>query len=86
MNDISRKDKAMSKLWSLSRNDFIKGMVVSVLSAVLTLILQVLQSGGKIDVRTIETVAITALVAYLLKALGTDQNGDLLGKIKTGKP
>lgn len=74
-----------SDLWKLTIGDFIRGLIVAVISGVLTLFLVVLQTGGKVDLKTIGTVALTALIAYLLKNLGTDANGDILGKIKVMK-
>lgn len=70
----------MSGLFRLDWKDLIKGAVVSILSAVLTLVLDLLKAGGELDWRTIGTVAITAFISYLLKNLVTDDRGKLGGK------
>ena len=71
----------MSNLWNLGTKDWIKGLVMTIITAILTLFLQVLQNGAKIDFKQVGLVALTAGIAYILKQLGTDQNGKLLGKI-----
>lgn len=74
----------MSGFLKLNKNDFIKGLVVAVLSAVLTLVLKLLDANGLMvtsaDLQTIGTVALTAAVSYLIKNLGTDDQGKLGGK------
>lgn len=70
----------MPGLFRLGWRDLVKGAVVSVLSAVLTIVLDLLNKGGAIDWKTIGTVAITAFISYLLKNLVTDSNGKLGGK------
>lgn len=72
----------MSKLWTLQTQDFVKGLVVTVITAVLTLILQVLQNGAAINWKAVGITALIAGIAYILKNLATDQNGKLLGKIQ----
>ena len=71
----------VSKLWELSGNDFFKGMIVAVLTAVLDTVYQVMQTGGisALDYKAIGSVAAFALVAYLVKNFGTDHNGKILG-------
>ncbi len=73
----------MSDLWKLKAGDFIKGLVLSVITAVLTLILEVLQTNGDFDLGSIGTVAAIAFISYLLKNLGTDAGGNIAGRIKT---
>ncbi len=71
----------MSEYFQFNWRDFVKGLVVSVLSGVLQTIYQVLTAGGQIDFKAVAISAIVALIAYLLKALGTDSSGKLGGKI-----
>lgn len=70
----------ISKLWRLSTNDFVKGLIVAVLSGVLTLILDLLKAGSVINWSQIGTVALIAMLSYLLKNFGTDSRGKILGK------
>lgn len=71
----------MSELWKLTNNDFIKGFLVTVLSAVLTLLYGAIQSGGTIDWKQIGQVAAATGIAYIIKQFGTDSSGKFLGKI-----
>lgn len=71
----------MSELWKLGKQDWIKSLVITVLTAVLTLVLQMLQNGVNIDWKTVGITALTAALAYILKQLGTDNEGKILGKI-----
>jgi hypothetical protein len=68
-----------AKLWSLCTSDFIKGLVLTVLTAVLTIIYDSVQQGSlNFNWRMIATTAITAGAAYLLKNLATGTGGKLL--------
>lgn len=72
----------MSKLFSLVKSDYIKGGVMFVGSAVLTTVIQMLQTGGfSIDWKSVASVACISALTYLLKQLGTEQTpaGDYLG-------
>ena len=71
----------MSKLWTLTKNDYIKGLVVAIIAGVLTAILEALQTGTAIDLSNIINVALIAGLSYLLKNLGTDENGRIGGKL-----
>ena len=72
----------MSGIFELNWRDLIKGLILSVLTAVLTYIYQILQSGNlTIGWNQVALVSITALLGYLIKNLATDTNGKLLGKI-----
>lgn len=71
----------MSKFFSLNSNDFIKGLVVAVLSAVITLLYSTIQSGTlTIDWKQIGIVALTSALAYITKNLVTNSDGTLLQK------
>lgn len=71
----------MSDLFKLDWRDLIKGAVVSVLTSVLAFILDALNKGVDLDLKTIGTLALSAFIGYLLKNLGTDSSGKLGGKI-----
>lgn len=67
-----------SQFLKLSGYDLIKGLIVSIISAVLTLLLTQLQSGN-IDWQAVSTVALISAISYILKQLGTDSEGNTLG-------
>ncbi len=67
-----------SKLFKLNSYDLIKGLLVSVISAILTLLLTQLQN-GIIDWKAVSTVALISAISYILKQLGTDEKGNSLG-------
>jgi len=70
-----------SNFFSLKTQDFIKGFVVSFITAVLTVICQTLQAGEMVfDWTSILTVGGSAAAAYLLKNLNTNSEGRLLKK------
>lgn len=73
----------MSQLFTLESNDFIKGLVVFVLSAVFTWLAQVFDTPG-FDLATFSwiegvRVAFVAALAYLAKNFATDDQGKVLG-------
>ena len=73
----------MSKLFSLAKNDYVKGFVVAVLAAVLTWFAQVVNAPG-FDFVTFQwgevlRISVIASVAYLAKNFATDQEGNVLG-------
>lgn len=67
-----------SKIFKLNGYDLIKGLLVSVISAVLTLVLTQLQN-GIIDWKAVSTVSLISAISYILKQLGTDSEGNALG-------
>lgn len=67
-----------SQLFKVNGYDLLKGFIVSIISAVLTLLLTQLQSGS-IDWKAVSTVALISAISYILKQLGTDQEGNALG-------
>lgn len=76
----------MSKLFKLDNKDLLRGLVVAVLTAVLTLVLKMLENKGltfdSVDLQTILTTAVIAAVSYLTKNLLTDDKGKLVGKVR----
>lgn len=71
----------MSKLWELTRNDYFKGLVVAILTAVLSFIYQALTDDKTIELSLVLHTALTAGIAYLLKNLSTAENGKIGGKL-----
>tara|TARA_R110000868_G_scaffold131960_1_gene342347 strand:+ start:589 stop:807 length:219 start_codon:yes stop_codon:yes gene_type:complete len=69
----------MSKFLSLNSIDFVKGLVVSVFSAVITVIYTSLQTGSlSFDWKSIGITALTTALAYLMKNFITNSEGKLL--------
>jgi hypothetical protein len=71
----------MSEMFKLNVRDYIKGLAVSVISAILTVILNLLQNGSAIDWKSVGVVALTTGIAYLLKNVFTDSNQKIAGII-----
>ena len=76
----------MSNLMKLNLQDFLRGLVVTVITAVLVFLLKLLDENGLAldlaDLQAIGQIAITSGVAYLLKNLVTDKQGKLGGRIQ----
>jgi len=74
----------MSNLFHLNKGDFLRGAVLAVITAVLTAILEMLKNTGLTlsleDGQQVLQIAVVAFVGYLLKNLGTSQDGKILGK------
>ena len=71
-----------SRLGTLKLNDFQKGAILVVIVAVLTVIKESLDSGTGINFNAVFNTSLTALIAYLLKNLGTNSKGEFMGKEK----
>ena len=71
----------MSKFLTLDVRDIIKGLSISIISAVLTVILDILQKGSVIDWKAVGIIALTTGISYLLKNVLSDENGKIAGKI-----
>ena len=70
-----------SALGRLNLNDFVKGFILAVLVAALTVIQESVSAGKlTVDWNILATTVITAAVAYLLKNLATNSNGEPLTK------
>lgn len=68
-----------SKLFRLNLNDLFKGLIVAVLTGVLTGILQMLTVvPPSIDLKQIAIISITSAISYILKQLATDETGKIL--------
>jgi hypothetical protein len=70
-----------SSLWTVKTQDFVKGLVVAILTSVLTVFVQMIQTGGQVDLKQVGIAALVAGSAYLLKQFSTAENGKVLGKI-----
>lgn len=81
-------NQIQSAFFSLSKNDFLKGLVVFVLAAVFTYLAQLFNVAGfsftGIDWGQIGQIALMAGISYLAKNLVTNSNGQVFGFI--GKP
>ena len=78
-SELIHNNKSMSNLWKLNLNDWSKGLIVAVLASVLQPVLVVLQGGGLVfDWQAILTVGLTAGLAYVLKNLGTNTDGEFV--------
>jgi hypothetical protein len=70
-----------SKFLRLSARDFIQGLIVAIICALLTGFYQLLASGGEINWMTIRPVIIAAIgagVSYLTKNLLTNSKGQFM--------
>jgi hypothetical protein len=75
----------MSKFWTLSTRDWLNGLIMAVGSAVLTAVIQLLQTGTSFGTNELKSIALVAIVTgltYISKKLATDEKGNLLGSKK----
>lgn len=73
-----------SKFFSLKKDDFLKGLILAVLLAVLTSATQMLKTGGieGINLSEILTAALIGFGGYLTKNLATNSDDKILKKEK----
>ncbi|MCP3686766.1 MAG: hypothetical protein GY861_29355 [bacterium] len=71
-----------SKLITLNIKDFVKSLLVAVISAVLSFAYTAIQAGTlfPINWEQIGTISLGAMLAYLLKNLSTNSDGKVLKK------
>lgn len=70
-----------SSIFTLNTNDFIKGLIMAVLSTVITVIYQTVEAGSLVfDWKSIGTMALTTALAYIMKNLFTNSAGQFFGK------
>jgi hypothetical protein len=70
-----------STFLNLNTNDFIKGLIMAVLSSVITVVYQTVEAGSLVfDWKAIGTMALTSALAYIMKNLFTNSTGKLFGK------
>ena len=86
-NNLLTNQISMSNFLKLNIQDLIKGLVVSILSAVITLILGLLQNGMSIDWKTVGITALIAGLSYILKNFlsSSDGNKETIAGIKISK-
>jgi hypothetical protein len=72
-----------STFLNLNSNDFLKGLIMAVLSSVITVVYQTVEAGSlTFDWKAIGTMALTTALAYIMKNLFTNSTGKLFGKEK----
>jgi hypothetical protein len=70
-----------SSLFTLNSKDWIKGLVVAVLTAVITVVYSTIQTGTLVlDWKSISIAAISAALAYITKNLLTNSSDQFLTK------
>ena len=70
-----------SSFLTLNSSDFLKGLIMAVLSSVITVIYQTVEAESLIfDWKAIGTMALTTALAYIVKNLFTNSTGKFLGK------
>ena len=69
-----------SAFGKISWNEVLHGLIVAVVTSVLTVFMQML-SAGHIDWKQLGLAAVGALAAYVLKVLSSDENGKIGGKV-----
>ena len=70
-----------STFLNLNSSDFIKGLIMAVLTTVITVIYQTVEAGSLIfDWKSIGTMALTTALAYIMKNLFTNSTGKLFAK------
>lgn len=70
-----------SSLFTLNKSDFVKGLVIAVLTGIITAAYTSVQDGSfKFDWKAISITAISAAFAYITKNLLTNSNDEFLKK------
>lgn len=70
-----------SQFFSLNTRDYLRGLIVSVLSAVVTIMYQSVQAGNFVfDFKSIAKVALAAALGYIVKNLVTNSQDQFLKK------
>lgn len=66
-------------LWSVKLGDWGRALIIAIITAPLTIILQSVNAGSLvINWKTVLAAALSGEIAYLLKNLGTGAGGNLL--------
>ena len=77
----NQKNKIMSTFLNLNSSDFLKGLIMAVLSSVITVVYQTVEAGSLVfDWKAIGTIALTSALAYIMKNLFTNSTGKLFAK------
>jgi len=72
-----------SKIFTLDWRDLLNGLIIAILTAILTGIIDILGNGAVFDwvhIKPIIIAGITAAFAYLLKSLSTNSRNQFLTK------
>ena len=70
-----------STFLTLNSTDFLKGLIMAVLSTVITVVYQTVEAGSLVfDWKAIGTMALTTALAYIMKNLFTNSTGKLFAK------
>ena len=69
-----------STFLNLNKHDFLKGLIVAVITAILTVVYNMLQNGQSIDWQLVGTTGATAMIGYLLKNLSSNSDGAIAKK------
>ena len=71
----------MSTIFNLNIQDLAKGLILTVLTSVLTIVYNTVSAGSlTFDWQAIGLTALTSGLAYLMKNLLTNSKGEFLGK------
>ena len=70
-----------SSLFTLNSKDWAKGLVIAILTAIITVVYNTIQTGALVlDWKAISIAGISAALAYITKNLLTNSNDQLLTK------
>jgi hypothetical protein len=70
-----------SSFLNLNKTDFIKGLIMAVLTSVLTIVYNTISTGSfAIDLKAVSLAASTSAVAYIMKNILTNSNDQFLKK------
>ena len=68
-----------SSIFTLNKTDFLKGLIIAVLTAVITVAYNTVQTGTlSFDWKAISTAAASAALAYIMKNLLTNSEDEFL--------
>lgn len=72
-----------SSIFTLNKADFLKGLIIAVITAVITILYNTVQVGSlSFDWKAISTAAASAALAYIMKNLLTNSDDEFLKKEK----
>jgi hypothetical protein len=72
-----------STFLNLNSSDFLKGLIMAVLSTVITVVYQTVEAGSLVfDWKAIGTMALTTALAYIMKNIFTNSTGGFLKREK----
>jgi hypothetical protein len=75
--------KYLSKYFTLNARDFLKGLYLAIITAVLTFFTELYQGGGTIEAipwKRLALFIVIAFLSYLIKNLVTNSNDEILKK------